>query len=182
MQGFSFLFISGLVLIYILKVSCKNLSFRFYWEKICLIHYLHFSPWKACTFSSLKYFSVENLETTPSIFLSKFSSEIYLSRTINYWGSILTLYRRAFSVLCFLFLSVFFLRDTNDSQDYREGRGSPYFSCFPIPPAHEHSFSSSRFLPLLFNRSICNYQTDSWWDLFSLEISFAFYLHFHWYN
>ena len=37
-----------------------------------------------------------------------------------------------------------------------------------------HSFSSSWFLPLLFNRSICNYQTDSWWELFSLEIFILF--------
>ena len=35
-------------------------------------------------------------------------------------------------------------------------------------------FSSSRFLQLLFNRSFCNYQTDSWWDLFSLEICILF--------
>ena len=34
----------------------------------------------------------------------------------------------------------------------------------------EHSFSSSRFLPLLFDQFICNNQTDSWWGLFSLEI------------
>ena len=61
-------------------------------------------------------------------------------------------------LLCFLFLSVFFLTDTNDSQYYGKGRGSPYFSCFPLPPAYEHSFSSWRFLPLLFNRSVCNYR------------------------
>ena len=34
----------------------------------------------------------------------------------------------------------------------------------------EHSFSSSRFLPLLFDQFICNNQTDSWWGLFFLEI------------
>ena len=49
-----------------------------------------------------------------------------------------------------------------------------YFSCFPLPPTNEHSFNSSRFLPLIFTRSICNYQTDSWWDLFSLDICFLF--------
>ena len=74
----------------------------------------------------------------------------------------------------FLFLLVFSLTDTNDSQDSREGRGNYYFSRFPLPPAHEHSFSSSRFLPLHFSRSICNYQTDSYWDLFSLEICILF--------
>ena len=34
----------------------------------------------------------------------------------------------------------------------------------------EHSFSSSRFVPLHFDQFICNNQTDSWWGLFSLEI------------
>ena len=75
---------------------------------------------------------------------------------------------------CFIFLLVFSLIETNDSQGSREGRGNHYFSCFPLPPAHKHSFSSSRFLPLVFNRSVCNYQTDSWWDLFSLEICIFF--------
>ena len=80
----------------------------------------------------------------------------------------------SFLLLCFLFLSVFFLTDTNDSQNYRKRRGSPYFPCFLLPPTPEHSCSSSRFIPLLFNRSICDYQTDSWWDLFSLEICILF--------
>ena len=70
----------------------------------------------------------------------------------------------------FLFLSVYSLTDTNESQDSWEQRENYCFSCFLLPPAHEYSLSSSRFLPLLFNRSICNYQTDSWWDIFSLEI------------
>ena len=34
----------------------------------------------------------------------------------------------------------------------------------------EHSFSSSRFVPLHCDQFICNNQTDSWWGLFSLEI------------
>ena len=135
----------------------------------------------------LKDFSVENLKITSSTFLSKFSSEIYLFRIINYWGGIFTLYLTwgAFSLACvlscfsrifflsfffffFLFLSVFSLQDSNDLRDSREGRGNHYFSYFPIPSSY--SFSLSRFLPLSFNRSICNYQTDSWWDLFCLDI------------
>ena len=44
------------------------------------------------SFQVLKNFSVENLETTPSTFTSKFSSKIYSSRIIYYWGSIFTLY------------------------------------------------------------------------------------------
>ena len=41
---------------------------------------------------NLKDFSVEKLETTPSIFPSKFSSGIYLSRIINNCGSIFLYY------------------------------------------------------------------------------------------
>ena len=73
-----------------------------------------------------------------------------------------------------LFLLVFFLTDTSDSEDSREVRRNHYFSCFPLPPAHKHSFSSSRFLPLLLNRFICNYQIDKWWDLFSFKICILF--------
>ena len=103
---------------------------------------------------NLKDFSVENLETTRSTFLSKFYSEIYLSRIINYWGSVFTLYltEEAFRFVCLLstflfFLLLFsfyiniFLRDIYYSQDSRELRGN---------------------------------QMDSWWDLFSLEIWILF--------
>ena len=73
-----------------------------------------------------------------------------------------------FFSLSFIFLSVFSVTDTNDSQHSREGRRNDYF-CFSLPPGHEHSFSSSRFLPLLSNWSLYNYQTNSWWDLFFLR-------------
>ena len=142
MQGFYFLVEFGLVLIYILKAYL-----RFYWEKICWIHYLHFSLETHIS----SYFSAENLETTPSIFLSKFSSEIYLARIINYWGSTARSVQLGLRSICnfflslFLFfsnfLSVFSLTDTNNSQDSREGRGNHYFSFLPLPAAHEHSFS-----------------------------------------
>ena len=131
---------------------------------MCPIHYLYFSFKKHVLFQVFKYFSVENLETTPNTFLSKFSSEIYLYPIINYWGNIFTLYLKlgAFSLVCvlslffflslfvliFLFLTAFSLTDTNNSHDSKEERGNHYFSCFPLPPAYEHSFSSSRFLPL----------------------------------
>ena len=108
-------------------------------------------------------------------------------KAINYWGSILTLYLTsgAFSLVCvlsvffsfflliFLFISVFSLTDTNDLKDSRGDKGNHYY-LFSTSTRSEHSFSSSRFLPLLFNRSICNYQTDSWWSLFSLEICILF--------
>ena len=141
-----------------------------------------------------KDFSVESLETTPSNFLSKFFSEIYLSPVINYWGSIFTLHLTwgAFSLVCvvsvyiyiffylssfflfFLFLLVFSLTETKDSQDSRDGRGNHCFSCYPLPPAHKHSFNSSRFLPFPFNQSICNCQIELWWGFFSLEICILF--------
>ena len=144
---------------------------------------MHFSFEKYVPYQVLKDFSVENLETTHSTFLSKFSSEI-LSRIVNYWGSIFSLYLTwgPFSLVCvlsvffflsffffFLFLLVFSLTNTNDSKDSKEGRRNHYFSCISLPPAHKHAFSSSRFLPLVFN-----YQTDSWSDLLSLEIWILF--------
>ena len=80
----------------------------------------------------------------------------------------------SFCLLLFLVLLVFSLTNTNDSQNIRDGRGNRCFSCFPLPPSHEQSLISSRFLPLLFNQSICNYKTYSWWDFFSLEIYILF--------
>ena len=107
MQGFYFSVKFGLVLIYILKAYHKN-PLRFCWEKICWIYYLHFSLEMHAPSQFLKDFSVENLKTIPSSFLSKFASEIYFSRIINYWGSIFTLYLTwgEFSLVCVL--SVFF--------------------------------------------------------------------------
>ena len=86
---------------------------QFFWKRICSIHYLHFSFEKYVLSQVLKDFSVENLETTPSTFLSKFSSEIYLSRVVNYKCTIFTLYQTwgAFSLVCvlFVFFSFFLL-------------------------------------------------------------------------
>ena len=97
----------GLVLMYILKVIVKN-PLRFYWEKHIKFIPFRFSFEKYVPSQVLKDFSVEDPETTPSTFLSKFYSEIYLSRIINYWGSIFTLYLTsgAFNLVCVL--SVFF--------------------------------------------------------------------------
>ena len=44
------------------------------------VHYFHFSFENRVLFTVLTDFSFENLETTTSTFLSKFSYEIYLSR------------------------------------------------------------------------------------------------------
>ena len=145
MQGFYFFVKFGLVLIYIWKVYRKKSSSIVQ----CSIHYLHFSFEKHVPSQVLKDFSVEDLETIPRTFLSKFSSEIYLSRIINYWGSIFTSYLtwETFSLVCvlsaffsffifvlFLFLPVFSLTDTSDSQDRREQRGNHWLFCFPLLP------------------------------------------------
>ena len=138
---------------------------------------LAFCFWKAGTFSSFERFLC---------WKSWKYSQIYLSGIINYWGSILTLYITwgAFSLVCVLsvFFSVFlfflFFYWYFPWQTLRfirwDGRGINYFSCFWLPPANEHSFNSSRFLPLVFTRCICNYQIDSWWDFFSLDICILF--------
>ena len=91
------------------KFIVKNL--RYFWEKTCSIHYLHFSFEKHVPSQVLKDFLTENLETISSTFLSKFSSEIYLSGSIHYWGNILTLYltREAFSLVCVVFVFFSFL-------------------------------------------------------------------------
>ena len=78
-------------LLYIKKAYRKKSSAVLLRKDLQLI-YLQFSFEKHVPSQVLKDFSVENLETTRSTFLSKFSSEIYLSRIINYWGSIFTLY------------------------------------------------------------------------------------------
>ena len=74
---------------------------------------MHFSFEKHVRPQVLKDFSIENLETTPSTFLSNFFSEIYLYQITSYWGSVFTLYLTwgAFSLVCVLsvlFLSFFF--------------------------------------------------------------------------
>ena len=83
--------------------------------------------------------------------LLEFFPFIYLSRIINYWGSVFTLYLtwRPFILGCvlsafffilssFFFLSVFSLIDINDLQGSKEGKGNHYFSCFQLPLAKEH--------------------------------------------
>ena len=90
MYGFYILVKFCLVIIYILKVYFKRSSSILLRKKIST-HDLHFSFEKHVPSQFLKDFSVENLETTSSTSLSKFSCEIYLSRVINYWGIIFTL-------------------------------------------------------------------------------------------
>ena len=84
-------------------------------KKIRSIHYLHFSFEKYVPSQVFKGFSVENLETTPTNFLSKLFLEVYLSPVFNYWGSIFTLYlmceerSSCFVLYAYFFLSFFLL-------------------------------------------------------------------------
>ena len=75
MQGFYFSVKFGLVLIYILKACHQKSSSILLRKNIFLLKRMYL----------LKNFSVEKLETTPSTFLSTFSSEIYLSWINNYY-------------------------------------------------------------------------------------------------
>ena len=106
MQGFYFFVKFGLVLLYIWKVK-NPLSQKILFDCSMFNSLLSFFFWKACTFSSFERFLC---------WKSTNYSHIYLSRIINYWDSILTLFImwRAFSLVCLLpvffsfFLFLFF--------------------------------------------------------------------------
>ena len=100
-QDFYFFVKFGLVLIYILKVYRKKSS-SILLRKNMFNSLLAFCFWKACTFSSFERFLC---------WKSRNYSQIYLSGTMNYWGSILTSYITwgAFSLVCVLSVFFFFL-------------------------------------------------------------------------
>ena len=77
---------------FIVKNALRCFFFFFVEQKYVQLITCIFSFEKHVISQVLKDFSVENLETTPSTFPSKFSYEIYLHGIINYWGSIFTLY------------------------------------------------------------------------------------------
>ena len=79
--------------------------FRFDWEKICAIHYLHFSFEKHAPSQVFKDFSVKNLEITS---LKIFFWDL-LSSIINDWGIIFTLYLTAGAFRSVFPVSLFFL-------------------------------------------------------------------------
>ena len=142
---------------------------------------LAFFFWKAWTSSSFqKFLWWKSRNYSQQFSLESFFSESYLSPIINYWGSIPNGVSVQFGLGCisfFLpFLLAFFLADTNDSEDSRHVKENECFVCFLLPPAHKHSFSSSKFLPIFFSQSISNYQADSWWDFFSSEFCILFLL------
>ena len=101
MQAFTYLVKFGLVLIYMLKVYHKKSS-SILLRKYMFNSLLTFFFWKVCPFSNFESLS------KISCWKSRNYSQIYLSRIINYWNSILTLHITlgAFSLVCFL--SVFF--------------------------------------------------------------------------
>ena len=144
MQGLYSLVKFCLVVIYILKIYRKNILFDFIEKKN--VQFLN------CVF------------LFKSMYFSSFERFLcWKSRNCSVWFAF---YPYFFAFFCFFFfLSVFSVKDTNVSQNSSEWRGNHYFSCFPRPSAHEYPFSFSRLLPLLFNWSICNYQTDNWWGL-----------------
>ena len=147
---------------------------------------LAFFFWKACTFSNFQRFLCWKSRN----YSQQFSLEIFfwdLSSIIDYWGSIFTLYLTwgAFSLVCvvsviFFFLSFFFFfywyfpwQALAIHRIAGKAEGIIVFFVFHFHPLMNIPFSSSRFLPLLCDQSICNYQTNSW-NLFSLEIYILF--------
>ena len=96
----------GLVLVYILKIYCKKSSSILLTKNMFNSILVFFSE-KHVPSQVLKDFSVENLETIPNTFLSKFSSKIFLSRIINYWGGIFTLYLMWGTFVLSVFFSFF---------------------------------------------------------------------------
>ena len=161
---------------------------KFYRKRFSIFSLLAFFFWKAWTFSSFQRFLCWKSRNYSQQFSPEIFSDIYLSPIINYWGSIFTSYLTwgAFSLVCvvfvlFFFLSFFFFfffywyipwQTLTIHMIAEMGQGIIVFLVF-----HFHALiSSSRFLPFLFNQSICNYQTDSCWHFFSLEICILFLL------
>ena len=132
---------------------------------------LAFFFWKACTFLIFERF----LCLKSRNYSQHFSLEIYLSRVINYWGITFTLCWTwgAFSLVCVL--SVFFFSLLF------------FFFCLYFPwqiltihriagngEGHHQLTNIQLVYRDLYHFFLLDYQTDSWWDLFSLEISILF--------
>ena len=184
MVWFSFLY---------LKFIVKN-RLRFYWGKICSIHYLHFSFEKHVPSQVFKDFSVENLETTPSKFSPQnIFSEIYLSLIINYWGSIFTFYLTwgAFSLVCAVSVFSFFLIFTffywyfpwqtlTIHRIAGMGEGIIIFLVFHFHPlTNIHLVHRDFYHFFLINLFVI---TRLIADETSSPERFAFYFHFYWWN
>ena len=85
----------------------------------------------------------------------------------------------AFSLVCVLSvlsLSSFSIRNFFNKHDSQIGGNGEWVIIFLVFHFHPltNAFNSSRFLTRLSNRCIYNYWTDSWRDLFSLEICILF--------
>ena len=115
MQGFYLLVKIGLVFIHIPKVY-RNTPSSILLRKIFSFHFLFFSFEKHLPSQVLKDFSVENLESPANNCFSKFSSEIYLFRIINYWGSNLHYNVRSVQFgLCFIRIRIYFFEGSANS-------------------------------------------------------------------
>ena len=67
------------------------------------------------------------------------------------------------------FLSRFSFADTGDSQESMGRKGNIFYSSLSTTRSRtfRHLFTTlhMRWLPCIFNRIVCNYQTATWWDL-----------------
>ena len=171
----------------------KN-ALRFYCEKICWTHYLHFALETHVPSQFWKIFLLKIWKLLSALF-ARFS-EIYLSQIINYWGSIFTLHLTwgAFSVVCVLSVFFFFLSSFSNLFFY-------WYSLWQTLPIHRIIgkgegiiiFLVFHFL-LLTNISLVHRDFYYFFliDLFAIirltadgtcsPSRFAFYSHFHWCN
>ena len=146
-------------------------------EKNIFNSLIAFSFWKAFTFTSFERFLCCRSKLLPALFSRNFLK----SWIVNYWGSIFTLYLKwgAFSLVCVLSVLFFFFLSSFSSLFYRyfpwqtlrihrtagNGKGIIIFLIFHFHPLTNIHLVHLDFLPLYFNRSFCNYQTDEtcWW-------------------
>ena len=137
----------------------------FFWKAWTSSSFQKFLWWKSRNYS--QQFSLE------SFFLRSIYLQLLIIELVYLMGVVFSLVW-VVSVFFLPFLLAFFLADTTDSEHSRHVKENDCFVCFLLPPAHKHSFRSSKFLPLLFSQSISNYQADSWWDFFSSEFRILF--------
>ena len=150
----------GLVLIYIIKVYCKKSS-SILLRKNMFNSILAFFFWKACTLSSFEtflYWKSRNYSQHSSLKIF-FLRSIYLEWfVIGVVFFIITNVRSVqFGLVSFFFFYCYSPWKTLTIHKIAgKGEGILIFLVFHFLPAHENSFSSSRFLPLLLNFCLIN--------------------------
>ena len=162
-QGFYVSVKFGLVLIYRLEDYRKKYSSIFLRKNM-----FNFCFEKHVPSQVFIGFSVDNLETTPSNFLSKFVSEtLYLT---------LVCVVSVFFFFLLFFFSFYWYFPWQTLTIHRiagMGEGIIVFLVSHIHPLTNIYLVHGDFYHLFF-ASIFNYETDSWWDFFSLEICILF--------